>query len=301
MQSILLIGVNRKDHTIKRMRQELKRLRIKSDFIGWSDLAFGLNTIIKSTKLIETKKYTAAFFDSPCYSILERDKRLFFYITNELHFLTTYLLEKNIPVANGKFFIKYPYNDKFNQSQIFTLNNIPTIPTMHFVDNSIKKIVEKLNVLGLHYPLVIKESDTGMGRGVYRVDDQAGLGSILKNRRSKNLIFQPFIENTCDYRIIVCKGKSLGIMKRTANKGNWKNNFSLGGRIEKFIEPAMERFAESICKKIGLDLAGIDVFKIKKGYLVIEINLFPCFEGFEEVHPKINVAREIVNLLKNKI
>jgi RimK family alpha-L-glutamate ligase len=300
MKKILIIGVNKKDHTIRRLHQELRRLKIKSDFISWKDLAFGSYTLINDAKVIDVSKYKAAFLDSPCYSVLKKGKKLFFDLTNELHFLTAFLLEKNVPVINGKIFINYPYHDKFNQSQIFALENIPTIPTTHFVDNSVEQISRKLDILGLRYPLVIKESNTGMGRGVYRVNDLVELGSLLKNRRDKNLIFQPYIENDCDYRIIVCGGKSLGIMKRTAAKGNWKNNFSLGGHIEKYTESTMERFSESVCKKIGLDLAGIDVFKTgEQAYQIIEINLFPGFEGFEKVHPGVNIAREIVIFLKS--
>jgi ribosomal protein S6--L-glutamate ligase len=95
-------------------------------------------------------------------------------------------------------------------------------------------------------------------------------------------------------------GKSLGIMKRKAAAGKWKNNFALGGSVEKYEDPKMERFAERACRALKLDLAGVDVFKVKNKYLVIEINLFPCFEGFEKVHPEVNVAHKIIGLLRNK-
>lgn len=59
----------------------------------------------------------------------------------------------------------------------------------------------------------------------------------------------------------------------------------------------MERFARKIAKKLDLDYVGIDLLKTNNQYLIIELNIFASFEGFEKTYPEKNIAKELVNFL----
>jgi ribosomal protein S6--L-glutamate ligase len=48
---------------------------------------------------------------------------------------------------------------------------------------------------------------------------------------------------------------------------------------------------------MGLDVAGVDLVESRNGYLVIEVNSAPGFEGFEKATGK-NVASEILRYVQ---
>lgn len=307
MKKLLLIGVNKKTHTVQRITDEISKIGLAFNFFKWSDLIFESASLWARNKRINLAGYSAAFLDSPGYNLVQRNssgsrKKIVASInlSNELHLIGNILRDKGKFIVNGEAIIKYPYYNKFSQSYIFGLKNIPSIETVHVSDNNPKKVQEAFAKFGFRYPVVTKKSSGGLGLGVFRIKNRKELEVFLRNRRDSNLVYQPYLKNDGDFRILVLDGKSLGIMKRKAAAGKWKNNFALGGSIEKYGDPKMELFAEKACRALKLDFAGVDVFKIKNKYLVIEINLFPCFEGFEKVHPDVNVAEKIINLLKNK-
>ena len=301
MKKILLFGINKKIHTIKKMIKALERKKLEYDFIKWGDLVFKPDRLELGNKKIQLDDYSAAFFDVPSYTIVKENTKLeketFFRLTSELYFIANTLKNTKISFINENIILKYPYYDKFFQSQIFFQNKISTIPTIHLSDNKFEKAEKALENAGFKYPVVIKKSLGGMGLEVFKVNSVLELKSFLKNKRNWNLIYQPYVENNCDFRVFICGGKSLGIMRRVAAKETWKNNFALGGSVEKYADTEMEKFAEIVCKKIGFDLAGVDIIKSGGKYLVLEINAFPCFEGFEKVFPEANTEREIVKLL----
>ncbi len=302
MKKILLFGINKKIHTIDRIVKELKCDKLKYDFIKWGDLIFKPRGLKLKNKKINLDEYSAAFFDVPSYAIVKKgvkseEKKILIRLTSELYSTANFLKDAGIFFINEKVILRYPFYDKFFQSQIFFQNKIPAISTIHLGDNKVEKVEKVLGGDGFKYPIVIKKSRGGMGAGVFKIDNISELKNFLKDKRNWNLIYQPFVKNNCDYRVLVCGGKSLGIMKRTATKNTWKNNFALGGLVEKYSDAKMEKFAEDVCRKIGFDLAGVDIIKDGRRYFVIEVNAFPCFEGFESVYPEINVAREIVKLI----
>ena len=89
-------------------------------------------------------------------------------------------------------------------------------------------------------------------------------------------------------------------MKRSAQKDEWRNNFALGGKVTTHKDPKMELFAEKVCRKMGIDYAGVDILKTAKGYLVIEVNSFARFEGFEKTYPEKNIGALVVKYLLSK-
>ena len=91
-------------------------------------------------------------------------------------------------------------------------------------------------------------------------------------------------------------------MKRSANKGEWRTNFSLGGNVEKNeSNKEMEKIALKTAKKMGFDYLGIDILKNKNKVHIIETNSLPQFGGFEKAFPEVNVAKEIIQLVESKV
>jgi RimK family alpha-L-glutamate ligase len=301
MKKILVVGINEKIHTTARLIEEARKKKIALTFIRWGSLFFKNNEAFAKDKKIHWATFKSAFFDVPSFYVNpkgQKRKRIAFDLDNDLNILLNTLCEKNISSANRDFMLKYPYYNKFTQSQIFSSSNIPAIPTLHLADNKLDKVLGALRIAKFKFPLVVKESDGGLGENVWKLNNKKELEAFVEIRRNMNLIYQPFMKNDGDFRVLVIRGKSMGIMKRKAKGKEWRNNFALGGIIEKYEDKKMERFAETVAKKMSLDYAGIDIFKFSEGYRVIEVNIFARFEGFEKTYPKINIAEEILKFLK---
>jgi RimK family alpha-L-glutamate ligase len=303
MKKILIFGVSEKTHTILRIIDECKKAELPFKLFKWSSLSFRDNKIYSQKKLIDTSLFSAVFFDVPSYyafSVHKKKNKIAFDLDNELIVLLGHLKKKNVFAINREALLEYPYYNKFTQAFTFSDKKIKTIPTLHLVDNKPEKVLATLKNNDFKFPIVVKESNGGLGEQVWKAKSKNELEKIIAKKRNTNLIYQPFLKNQGDFRVLVIGGKSLGIMKRVAQKNEWRNNFALGGKIIPYFDKKMEKFAEDACKKMNLQYAGVDVFKSGGKYLVIEVNIFARFEGFERTYPQKNVAGEIVKLLKKK-
>lgn len=299
----VVFGINEKVHTSERILSELGKRNIAYTFIKWNSLVFAGKDLFSNNKKIDLGIFDLAFFDIPSFETVvksNRKKRFHFRLTEEFWDILLAMRDTKIRFANKSFYLQNPFYSKFSQSRIFEKNKIISIPTAHLSDNKIENVISATQKLGLGFPIVIKQSIGGMGKNVWKANSEADLAKILSQKRDCSLVFQKFISNDGDFRVLVVGGKSIGIMKRTAKKGAWKNNFALGGKIERYRDKKMDLFAENVAKKMGLDFCGIDIFKSKKRYFVIEVNLFACFEGFEKVYPETNVAKELITFTLNK-
>jgi|GEM_PF-1026415 len=301
--NIFLVGINKKVYTTKKIISELQKQKINYTFIKWGDLYFEGSKIKSLKTKLDLTSFNASIIDIPSYTIVRKrnqNKRIPIKLSHELNILLKELQKRNILTLNLQFMLNYPYYNKFTQAYIFSKFNIPSISTIHLTDNKYEKIQKVLKNNNFNYPLVVKESNGGMGNGVWKLNNFFELKKFFRKTRNRNFIIQQYLKNAGDYRVLVCGNKVLGIMKRIAQKGEWKNNFSLGGKIENYEDANMKKFAQDICKKLDLEYAGLDLFKIHNRYFVIEINIFASFEGFEATYPAINVSQEIINFLKNK-
>lgn len=307
MKNILLVGINKKAYSLKKILGELMNRKIEFIFFKWGDLVFSPTGVYGKNIKINFDLYDLAILGAPYYDLVVAEnkkslkkKRIPIKLTNELNQLAQKLREENIPFLNESVLLSQPFYDKFCQSLIFYQHGIPSIPTLHLTDNGSRKVKGALKKFRISYPLVAKKSFGGLGLDVFKISNSSKLETFLKSRRNQNLIFQPYLKNDGDFRVLVCANKALGIIKRQAPKKGWKNNFSLGGMVSAHVEPEMADFCEKICKKIGFDFAGVDILKENGQYRIIEINLFPGFKGFEKVFSKVNVAKSIVDLMLKK-
>jgi len=298
MKKILLIGISENLRITTRIMEEAARSNHSVCFIKWRSLVFRKDGLYSDDKEIYPGDYSLVFLDIPIYDVVtdkEKGVRLPFDLCNECCLLLKIFRKNKVPVINGEFILKNQYYNKFTQALIFSEHKIPSIPTVHFADNNPQKMPALLRKANFNFPLVVKESFGGMGKDVWKMKNKKELTAFFEQKRNTNYVIQPYVKNDGDYRVLIIGGKSLGIMKRKARKGEWKNNFALGGKIEAYKDKKMERFAEKACKKIGLDYAGVDILKGDGKYLVIEINVFARFEGFEKTFPGVNVPRAIIN------
>lgn len=194
--------------------------------------------------------------------------------------------------------------DKLRCLQRLLRDNIP-FPTTGYAhskedfDNIIK------TVGGV--PVIIKLIEGTEGIGVFLADDLKHAKNILKTfqRLSAPLIIQEFIEESAgsDIRAFVIDGHVIAAMQRQSQDGDFRANIALGGRSAPvLLSPEEQEIAINAAKAIGINIAGIDLIRSRKGTLVIEINTAPNFSGkwgLEEVSG-VDVAGCIIDYAVQK-
>jgi RimK family alpha-L-glutamate ligase len=158
-----------------------------------------------------------------------------------------------------------------------------------------------------NFPVIVKGSGGDRGTRVFKADNLKQLEKLVRRLRKteteegRRYLLQEYIENDGDFRVLVLGEKVLGVMKRaSAKKGEFRNNYSAGGRVEVADLPGeVKELAVRAAKICGLAVAGVDVafrdFDIKKP-VIWEVNKGPQFKGFMKA-TGIDVPTEIVKYL----
>ncbi|MHB1324078.1 MAG: ATP-grasp domain-containing protein [Coriobacteriia bacterium] len=151
-------------------------------------------------------------------------------------------------------------------------------------------------------PRVILKLMSGThGKGVMLGKDfdeiQASLETVWA--LNETLLIQEYIEcGGTDIRVITVGGRVLGAMRRTAKLGSFRANVHQGARVEPHpMDEELEWLALRATEVLGLDVSGVDLVRGERGYLIIEVNSAPGFQGFEKA-TGVNVAAEIMRYVR---
>ena len=140
-------------------------------------------------------------------------------------------------------------------------------------------------------PHVIKLNEGTQGAGVMLTEKLSASKSVIEALRGlyAEFLVQEFVEEAigADIRCFVVGGQVVAAMKRQAPKGEFRSNLHRGG-IAKGIKVTREEAdcAVRAAKTLGLEVAGVDLIRSKRGPLVLEVNSSPGIEGIEEASGK---------------
>ena len=188
--------------------------------------------------------------------------------------------------------------NKIRSMQVLLKKGIP-MPKSYVV-RSPEYIEEMVDDIG-KFPVIIKAINRSQGAGVSIVESKRGLRSIIEmfveDDTSAPMIIQEYIKESSgkDIRVFVVGGKIIAAMDRIAKRrGEFRSNFSLGGRV-KIAELSDEekRLAKAAAKALGLDIAGVDLIRSKNGTKVIEVNSNPGLKGITQA-TGVDVAGAII-------
>lgn len=155
------------------------------------------------------------------------------------------------------------------------------------------------------FPIVIKLLESTHGMGVLLADNIRHLESVSEAllRLGERLILQEFIHESkgSDIRVLVVAGEVVASMKRQAQEGEFRSNLHRGatGMPEKLSEEE-ETLAIKATELMGLDVAGVDFMRSKKGSLLLEVNASPGLEGVETI-TGVDVAGKIIEMIEQKV
>lgn len=136
-------------------------------------------------------------------------------------------------------------------------------------------------------PLVVKLVEGTQGIGVVLAETQQAAESVIDAFRGLNahILVQEFIKeaNGRDIRCLVIGGEVVATIERVAKEGDFRSNLHRGGTARSIEITGREReIAINAAAILGLDVAGVDILRAKRGPLVMEVNASPGLEGIEK-------------------
>lgn len=192
--------------------------------------------------------------------------------------------------------------DKLRSHQILAKAGIG-LPTTVFGDNP-DDTKDLLAMLGPP-PHVIKLNEGTQGRGVILAERESASRSVIEafSGLYANFLVQEFIGEAkgADLRCFVVGGKVVAAMRRKAKRGEFRSNLHRGGTAAAVTPSEAEKdVAIRAAKAIGLNVAGVDLIRSKRGPLVLEVNSSPGLEGIEG-STGLDVAGAIIDYLAYRL
>lgn len=210
------------------------------------------------------------------------------------------LLREHI-VINRNIFTNPYITHKFTQQKLTQNRRIENaIPTYRFKTE--EQVLAAVTDGILEYPFIAKPNLGAQGKGVALIRSAADLS--LLDKTIDEHVFQRFIRNTGDWRVIMVGAKPLGVMKRIAQSGSHLNNISQGASSVLETDKAVLKKVIDIAVKasavLGYQYCGVDVIRDEDTgeYYFLEVNSAPQWngdQGFQAV-TGVNVADEIMEL-----
>ncbi|MBD8524226.1 30S ribosomal protein S6--L-glutamate ligase [Pseudomarimonas arenosa] len=192
--------------------------------------------------------------------------------------------------------------DKLRCHQILAREGIG-LPRTVFGDNP-DDTNDLLQMLG-EPPHVIKLNEGTQGTGVILAERASSSRSVIEAFRGlyANFLVQEFIAeaNGADVRCFVVGGKVVAGMRRQAKKGEFRSNLHRGGSAKKV--PLSEQEIDTAVRAarvLGLNVAGVDLLRSRRGPLVLEVNSSPGLEGIEGATGE-DVAGSIIDYVDHSV
>lgn len=151
-------------------------------------------------------------------------------------------------------------------------------------------------------PLVVKLLQGTQGKGVVLAETHKAAESLIEAFRNldANFLVQEFIKEAggADIRCFVIGTKVVAAMKRQAKEGEFRSNLHRGATASLIrLSPEERSTAVRSAKKMGLNVAGVDLLRSNHGPVVLEVNSSPGLEGIETATGK-DIADLIIQFIE---
>lgn len=282
-RSVLAVGINTPAEEKIIIQDKLKLKDITLDTASIKDIVFEIidGVITVNIKGKDLKQYDYVWIQSGWNT------------THMAYLLHLYLKSQKIPHNRTN-----SHNTKL--SDIFTLAYKGVlVPNTYFHNGlhvSNENITEIAQVCKL--PCIYKTSLGSLGCNVFLIDKEEEIRQTIKdNGKYNRYIFQQYIPNDFDYRVVIANGKSTSVCKRTRVTDKFRNNVALGASEEfikvKDVPVDVIDIAIQSANALKLKWAGVDVVTDKdtgQNY-ILEVNRRP---GLTEKSTEISAAYKYI-------
>ena len=192
--------------------------------------------------------------------------------------------------------------DKLRCHQLLARQDIG-LPRTVFGDNP-DDTTDLLRMLGKP-PHVVKLTEGSQGNGVILAERLSASRSVIEAFRGlyANFLVQEFIAEAkgADLRCFVVGNEVVAAMRRQARKGEFRSNLHRGGSARP-VQLGEEERATALraARVMGLNVAGVDLLRSRRGPLVLEVNSSPGLEGIEGATGQ-DVAGAIIDYIDARV
>ena len=212
-------------------------------------------------------------------------------VLRQFEMMGSYSLNESVAITRSR--------DKLRSLQILARAGIG-LPLTGFA-NSPDDTKDLIKLVG-GAPLVVKLLEGTQGKGVVLAETHKAAESLIDAFRNldANFLVQEFIKEAggADIRCLVVGTKVVAAMKRQAKEGEFRSNLHRGGTASLIrLTPEERSTAVRAAKKMGLNVAGVDLLRSNHGAVVLEVNSSPGLQGIESATGK-DVASMIVQFIE---
>ncbi len=212
-------------------------------------------------------------------------------VVRQFEMMGAYTLNESVAISRSR--------DKLRSLQILARAGIG-LPVTGFA-NAPGDTTDLIRLVG-GAPLVVKLLEGTQGKGVVLAETQKAAESLIEAFRSTkaNFLVQEFIKEAggSDIRCLVIGDKVVAAMQRKAKEGEFRSNLHRGGTANLIrITPEERSTATRAAKRMGLNVAGVDLLRSNHGPVVLEVNSSPGLEGIEQATGK-DVAGMMVEFIE---
>ena len=280
---VLAIGINTPAEDKKQITKELKQDDITLDTASIKDIIFEVvdGEISLNIKNKDISKY--------CYIWIQSGWKT----THMAYLLHLCLKSKGIPHN------KVSRNStKLSDICILAENNI-LIPNTFFHNGGKinKEDIDNIEKI-CKFPCIYKMAGGSLGSNVYIINKRSEIKqTIFDNKKYNRYIFQEYIPNDFDYRVVIANNKATSVSKRTRTTDDYRNNVALGADEDfidlKDVPNDVLDIAIRASKALNLNWTGVDVVTHKDTGInyVLEVNRRP---GLTEKSSEITAAYKYI-------
>ncbi|RLR18392.1 30S ribosomal protein S6--L-glutamate ligase [Sodalis-like symbiont of Bactericera trigonica] len=196
-------------------------------------------------------------------------------VLRQFEMLGSYALNESAAITRAR--------DKLHSLQMLARQGID-LPITGFADSP-DDTGDLITMVG-GAPLVVKLVEGTQGIGVVLAETLQAAECVIDAFRSLKAQFlvQEFVAEAGgrDVRCLVIGDKVVAAIERQAKTGDFRSNLHRGGSARTVTISAAERAAAiHAAAALGLNVAGVDILRAKRGPLVMEVNASPGLEGIE--------------------
>jgi ribosomal protein S6--L-glutamate ligase len=212
-------------------------------------------------------------------------------VLRQFEMMGVYPLNESVAIGRSR--------DKLRSLQILAREGVG-LPVTAFANES-TRTDEVLEIVG-GAPVVIKLLEGTQGIGVVLGETHKSAKSVIEAFHGADIaiLVQEFIKEAegRDIRAFVVGRKIVATMERVGAKGDFRSNLHRGGTAtEVKLTPVERATALKAARAMGLNVAGVDLLRSKRGPVVMEVNSSPGLEGIEKT-TTVDVAAAIIDLLE---
>lgn len=212
-------------------------------------------------------------------------------VLRQFEMMGVYPLNESVAIGRSR--------DKLRSLQLLARDGVG-LPVTAFANDS--SHTDDVIAIAGGTPVIIKLLEGTQGIGVVLGETQQSARSVIEAFHGADIaiLVQEFIKEAegRDIRAFVVGNRVVAAMERAGASGEFRSNLHRGGSASEVAITAAERKAAlKAARSMGLNVAGVDMLRSKRGPVVMEVNSSPGLEGIEKA-TSVNVAAAIIEFLE---